>query len=432
MQAIGPMTKFIAVFLMWFSIALSYPARADDISEAEPSVVRVVVVSFDEFGDPVGLGHGTGFAITSNRVVTNAHVITAGYREVSLYVVAGNSKAASKARVIYKDPSKDLALLQIDGSLPPLTIFNGKVPDGANVFALGYPGNVDVATATSLRDYIGPKDAVRSQGHFANRRTISGIDAILHTAAIARGNSGGPLLDECARVIGVNSFTTNSGSGDSPFGFAISNKELRSFLKSAGQQVKEVNSRCLIAAERLAAEQADAVKERVRVEMTARAQERSDRAAREKVAALLQRTTENWIAVAIIFGLFGFISLGAGGLLFAKDRTAPASRLSATGIVLAIVGIVIFFARPTGGEVDVAGMQPEQNLTANLASPEIEPETAAQVANDAAEVSLGSTTTTPEASTYNLDENLFAEGPGDVPVRPTGRDVEEVDYNEGL
>jgi V8-like Glu-specific endopeptidase len=418
--------------LALLSIASPYPARADDVSEAEPSIVRVVVVSFDEFGDPVGLGHGTGFAIASTRVVTNAHVITAGYRDVALYVVAGNSKAAAKARVIYKDPSKDLALLQIDASLPPLTIFDGQVPDGADVFALGYPGNVDVATATSLRDYVAPKDAVRSQGHFANRRTISGIEAILHTAAIARGNSGGPLLDECGRVIGVNSFTTSSGSGDSPFGFAISNKELRSFLKAAGQTVTEVKSRCLNAAERMAAEQADAAKERERVEMATRAQERSDRAAREKAAAQAQYTAENWIAVAIILGLLGFIGLGAGGLLFAKDRTAAASRLSATGLVLAIVGMVIFFARPTGGDVDVADMEPEQNLTANLASPEIETETAAQAADEEAEVPVESTATTPEASTFNLDENILAERPRDVPDTPTARNVEEVDYSEGL
>lgn len=428
-QVIG---KFVLGLLL---LASPFPARADDISDAERSVVRVVVVLYNDSGDPVGLGHGSGFAVAANRIVTNAHVVQAtDYRNTSLFVVAENSKDGTKARVIYKDPSKDLALLQIDGSLPPLSVFGGEIADGVNVFALGYPGNVDLATANSISDYIAPKDPVRSQGNFSNRRTISGIDSVLHTAAIARGNSGGPLLDECGRVIGVNSFTTNSGDGDSSFGFAISNRELRRFLKSAGQVVTPVTSRCLSPAERLTAEQAETAKERERAELARRAEEQMDRAAREKAAAVAQRTTEDWVAVAIIFALLGLISLGAGGLLFAKDRTRPASRLSAIGIVLAMIGAGIFFARPTPSDVDVATSEPEQNPATNFATSEQEAENAA-VANEIEETEVAaseSASTAPPASTFNLDENLLTESLGDDHVRPSARDAEEVDYNEGL
>ena len=55
-------------------LAIAAPARADDISAAGRSVVRVVVVAFED-GEVVGFGHGSGFAVAPNRIVTNAHVV---------------------------------------------------------------------------------------------------------------------------------------------------------------------------------------------------------------------------------------------------------------------------------------------------------------------------------------------------------------------
>src|SRR5688500_10541682 len=111
------------VFALLF-LASPFRALADDISNAERSVVRVVVVLHDEYGTRVGLGHGSGFAVAPNRIITSAHVVQAtDFRYASLYVVSGNSDDGTKARVIYKDPSKDLALRQISGSMPALSIF---------------------------------------------------------------------------------------------------------------------------------------------------------------------------------------------------------------------------------------------------------------------------------------------------------------------
>ena len=64
----------LAIFLL----ALPTPARADDISTAGRSVVRVVVFTVED-GEVVGFGHGSGFAIAPNRIVTNAHVTAAPF-----------------------------------------------------------------------------------------------------------------------------------------------------------------------------------------------------------------------------------------------------------------------------------------------------------------------------------------------------------------
>ena len=50
------------------------PARADDISAAARGVVRVVIIAQAD-GEELGRGHGSGFAIAPNRIVTNAHVV---------------------------------------------------------------------------------------------------------------------------------------------------------------------------------------------------------------------------------------------------------------------------------------------------------------------------------------------------------------------
>ena len=97
-------------------------------------------------------------------------------------------------------------MLEIEqGTLTPIPLYTGPLDDGAPVAALGYPGNVDLATARSAQDYITPLPPTRSIGIFSNVRTINGITTLLHTANIARGHSGGPLLDQCGRVLGVNS-----------------------------------------------------------------------------------------------------------------------------------------------------------------------------------------------------------------------------------
>ncbi|MCH3002760.1 hypothetical protein K3W91_14770, partial [Listeria monocytogenes] len=50
------------------------PARADDISATGRGVVRVVTIAIVE-DEVVGFGHGSGFAVAPNRIVTNAHVV---------------------------------------------------------------------------------------------------------------------------------------------------------------------------------------------------------------------------------------------------------------------------------------------------------------------------------------------------------------------
>ena len=55
-----------------------------------------------------------------------------------------------QGRVIAYDARADLALIEFKGaSLPPAALYTGPIGEGDAVVALGYPGNVDLATARS-------------------------------------------------------------------------------------------------------------------------------------------------------------------------------------------------------------------------------------------------------------------------------------------
>jgi len=345
-------TRLLLLFALLFAAA---PARADDISAASRGVVRVVVIAFDEYGEVAGFGHGSGFAVAPNRIVTNHHVVAIALehpKNVVVGVVPSQGSRSFRARIRSADPARDLALLEMEeGTLSPIPLYVGPVEEGSTVTALGYPGNVDLATAQSADDYITPLPATRSIGNYSNERPINGIAALLHTANIARGNSGGPLLDQCGRVIGVNTFITRGDEGDSPFGFAIANRELAAFLRQAGQPFGAVQTGCVGMAERLAQDrdrQQAADRDRLAGEdARRRAEER--RLEQARFAVIQER--ENRVAIAVLLVVLSLVSLGAAGVLMVKDRVRHAAISAGVGAAFLVGAAIVFFTRPSLADV---------------------------------------------------------------------------------
>ncbi len=338
----------ILLFLLALA-AIAAPARADDITVAGRSVVRVVVVAFGEDGEVIGFGHGSGFAVAPNRIVTNAHVIAPAQegKSVAIGVVPSEGAEATRARIVAADPARDLALLEIEqGAFAPIPLFVGPLEDGIPVAALGYPGNVDLATARSAQDYITPLPATRSVGIFSNVRPINGIMTLLHTANIARGHSGGPLLDQCGRVLGVNTLITRNESGDAPFAFAVGNRELTAFLRQARQPFQTVAAECVSMSDRLRQdrERADA-EERARAAAAA-AEAAKARDARDRGLARVQEVRETRLALAVLLLVFALVALGGGGIMLQKDRMKPAKILGGAGAAFLLLAVIVFLSRP--------------------------------------------------------------------------------------
>src|SRR5690606_23783874 len=155
----------------------------------------------------------------------------------------------------------------------------------------------------------------KSPGSLAGRRPTREFDSVLHTAPIARGSSGGPLLDECGRVIGVNSFGAESGGADAEFFFAVSNRELLPFLRANGvtPQVNGLPCRSLSdleAEERQRAETAQrAAQARAAAEEQVLARRRDEARRDVEFAVLAER--ENGMMLTLLLLL---AAMAAGGL----------------------------------------------------------------------------------------------------------------------
>lgn len=345
--------------LTLLALLLPLPALAQsnaDVDAAARSVVRIVVA--DDSGDGE-LGMGSGVAVTPTRIVTNAHVVERAVESGGFVgVVPSEGRKRYEGKVVAYAPDLDLAVIAItNGRIEPATLYGGAVADGAAVAALGYPYGVDRAMASGLDELIRPQSPVKSLGNIGGRRSNARYDTVLHDANIGRGNSGGPLVDACGRVIGINSFLSVSEGIDSPFAFALSVRELAAFLAKAKVAPTVVTTPCLSAGEVSArdgaltqaeanaaaldarrsasdAAQAGLAKQKIRDEIAA---ERDDDMA--FAGALLMLAT-----LAMVGGL---VLLGTG----ARHRRWAWLALGIGGLI-ALGAIVVFLSRPKMSEAN--------------------------------------------------------------------------------
>jgi serine protease Do len=118
-----------------------------------------------------------------------------------------NSKRTRFAWSSKTDAQFDLALLRVSGySGPFLTLSEtDDAAVGTDVIAVGSP--------------LGLEGTV-TRGIISARRNIAGVPVVQIDAAINHGNSGGPLLTEDGRVVGVNSWKLRPDKAES-LGFAV-------------------------------------------------------------------------------------------------------------------------------------------------------------------------------------------------------------------
>ena len=215
----------------------------------------------------VRIGTGTGFLVQGRRIVaTNNHVITADTpapREgrvsatavlVGIAILRKGEPMLIQARVIATDPQRDLALLEANADLPGTPFALGDYDPRLNleVEAVGFPGIAtagtiesdlrSVSTGQGLMTRVSASQLtpVRTEGRTQRVLPLdTPIDGrplrargLLHTATIAGGNSGGPLINRCNQVIGINTFTrANLNRRPEISFFAVSSRELVAFMR---------------------------------------------------------------------------------------------------------------------------------------------------------------------------------------------------------
>ena len=210
------------------TVADSEPAAtADGLSistiyqRSYKAVVEITAVATQFSGSQAA--QGSGFVYDeAGHIVTNQHVVE-GASSISVRFWDGSTRTA---RLLGTDPSTDLAVIDVNAPasfLEPLRLGDSSGVDvGAGVVAMGSPFGLE-GTVTS-----GIVSALHRQMTAPNNFTIN--DSIQTDAAINHGNSGGPLLDQQGRVIGVNAQIESESGGSDGVGFAIPSNTVRSIV----------------------------------------------------------------------------------------------------------------------------------------------------------------------------------------------------------
>ncbi|WP_162241867.1 serine protease [Pseudorhodoferax sp. Leaf267] len=196
--------------------------------------------------DGNNLGMGTGFFITPNLLVTNRHVVEA---KSSVLLASSALKTVRRATVLRTTTGSDIgtpdfALVRMEEGTAPGTLDTAEnITKLAGVVAAGFP-SVVVQNDQRFRrllagDAAAAPDLSLTQGAVQSLQSgAGGMPLIVHTASIAKGNSGGPLVDACGRLVGVNTFINVDQSQSARIQYAIRAQAMHAFLQSSGANAR--------------------------------------------------------------------------------------------------------------------------------------------------------------------------------------------------
>ncbi len=180
--------------------------------------ISTVNVGSVEFEPVARRSLGSGFILSPDGfVVTNNHVV-AQARQIRVTLADGRHFLAE---VVGRDPSTDVALLQLVGNDVrdlPFTYLgdSDRLEVGDWVLAIGNPFGLDHSVSHGM---ISAKERVLGIGMFD--------DFIQTDALINPGNSGGPLFNMRGEVVGVNTAIVSQGQG---IGFAVPSNMVKDLL----------------------------------------------------------------------------------------------------------------------------------------------------------------------------------------------------------
>jgi len=163
------------------------------------------------FGPKQGTGSGVIYS-EDGYIVTNNHVV--GFADkIKVSLPDGREFKATK---VGTDPSTDLALLKIEAdNLPTLAIGNSEnVKIGEWVLAVGNPFNLNSTVTAGIVSAKG-----RDLDIIEGTKTIE--EFIQTDAAVNPGNSGGALVDDEGRLIGINTAIATPTGVFAGYSFAI-------------------------------------------------------------------------------------------------------------------------------------------------------------------------------------------------------------------
>ena len=231
----------------------AYPYLTGDVSYSDGSTKKYSHVNvFNILQGYDGCYVGTAFLINSSHVLTCNHIVdetmwdNVVYNNSSMtygdymdlfrgwgctieleYEIVVNKDVTIGCSIVNKSVKDDFAIVKLDQPLGSTKILgladSDNVSQTQSVYALGFPSAV--AKADSVYD---SNDVTVSEGIVQKVTSQNNTKEIQHSATLAGGNSGGPLVDDRGAVIGVNHSRATSGDD---FYWAIAINEIKVVLK---------------------------------------------------------------------------------------------------------------------------------------------------------------------------------------------------------
>lgn len=168
----------------------------DDVQSATIQIEAVGTFVSPEEGGYEAAGRGSGFLISDDGLaVTNNHVVVgAGTLKVWR---GGDTSETLNAKVLGSSECLDLAVIQLEkDDYPHFDWRKGKIPTATDVYAAGFPLGDPEFTMT--RGIVSKADTAMDTPWASLSHVIE------HDARIRAGNSGGPLVDDAGKLVGVN------------------------------------------------------------------------------------------------------------------------------------------------------------------------------------------------------------------------------------
>ena len=175
-----------------------------------PHTVKVITRTEKRQNTVEWKGNGSGVILSSSGyIVTNYHVVE-GMNLIEAEFILNGEYRSFRCEEIVKDKVNDLAILKItDPNFlgipePPFNVKFSPSDVGTKVYAYGYP-----------MAFVMGKELKVTDGMISSRTGFNGnITTYQITAPVQGGNSGGPLFDENANMIGINSSGLNKALAD--------------------------------------------------------------------------------------------------------------------------------------------------------------------------------------------------------------------------
>ncbi|UCG50928.1 MAG: trypsin-like peptidase domain-containing protein [Candidatus Latescibacterota bacterium] len=191
---------FVAFMLLTAGVAKTAAAQEDFSSVYEKVSNAVVLIDFEDGAREVGSGVIVGVTVSGQALILTANHVVEGYDEVIVSFSGGVEEShVGKVSVDLYSDTEDMAVIVVQdppGEIDVICFRESPGKKGESVGTIGHPlGEAFTWSNGSITNVHGKY--------------------VIHDARLQRGSSGGPLLDDCSRLLGMNVQLIHTESADS-------------------------------------------------------------------------------------------------------------------------------------------------------------------------------------------------------------------------